>query len=121
MQFFTDEKQENIFLSIYEKEMQDAITINKIDLKTQEGATEKHLPVIVKKENTIEVVVGQTSHPMEEKHYISMICLKTNQGFHVVHLNHNNEPNHTFYLSKNEKPITAYAFCNLHGMWKQSI
>ncbi|MBQ7365179.1 MAG: desulfoferrodoxin [Clostridia bacterium] len=84
---------------------------------TTEAATEKHLPVIVKNENgTIEIVVGSTLHPMLPEHYIGWVAIETKEGNQRKVLT--GEPKVRFALTEGDELIAAYAYCNLHGLWK---
>ena len=67
--------------------------------------------------NKVLVLVGSTIHPMEENHYIMWIYLETNMGIKRVKLNPLDEAKATFALLDNEEVISAYAYCNLHGLW----
>ena len=78
---------------------------------------EKHIPVIQIDGNKVWVLVGSFVHPMEENHYIMWIYLETNMGIKRVKLNPLDEAKATFALLDNEKVISAYAYCNLHGLW----
>src|SRR5690554_3757527 len=47
---------------------------------TTEAATEKHLPVIKSKGNSVTVTVSTVSHPMIPEHFIEWIYLQTKSG-----------------------------------------
>ena len=47
---------------------------------TTDAAVEKHVPVITKNGNLVEVKVGSVEHPMAPEHYIEWIALRTKQG-----------------------------------------
>ncbi len=84
---------------------------------TTEAATEKHLPVITKNENGIvEIVIGSTLHPMLPEHFIGWVAIETKEGNQRKPLS--GEPKVTFALSDSDKLVAAYAYCNLHGLWK---
>lgn len=93
-----------------------------------DGDEEKHVPVVeltpLYDHETNEaatkaiVSVGSHPHPAELHHYIEWIALETNKGIHRVSLTSDDKPRATFYLAKDEKVIAAYAYCNLHGLWK---
>ena len=84
---------------------------------TTEAATEKHLPVITKNENGIvEITVGSTLHPMLPEHHIGWVVIETKEGAQKKNLS--GEPRVIFSLSENDELIAAYAYCNLHGLWK---
>lgn len=82
-----------------------------------EAATEKHIPVVEVNGNTVKITVGETFHPMEEEHYIEWIYLETNKGIKRINLNPGEEPIATFALLEGEQITSAYAYCNLHGLW----
>lgn len=87
---------------------------------TTEAATEKHLPVITKNENgVVEITVGSTLHPMLPEHHIGWVAIETNEGCQKKPLA--DEPKITFALSEGDTLIAAYAYCNLHGLWKTEV
>ena len=88
---------------------------------TTEAAGEKHLPVITVDGNKVTVTVGSTLHPMSEEHSIVWIYLETNLGGQRKNLSFDGEPKAEFVLSEGEKAVSAYAYCNLHGLWKTEI
>lgn len=88
---------------------------------TSEGATEKHLPVAEHTGNLVTVSVGSVAHPMSEEHSITFICLETEKGFQHVELKADSEPKACFALVEGDRPVAAYAYCNLHGFWKTKI
>ena len=89
-----------------------------LDPATSEGAGEKHLPVLSVEGNQVKVSVGAVSHPMEEKHSIAFIVLQTENGVQRKNLNPGDAPEAVFALVDGDKPVAAYAYCNLHGLWK---
>lgn len=88
---------------------------------TTEAAGEKHLPVITVDGNKVTVTVGSTLHPMTQEHSIVWIYLETNLGGQRKNLSFDGEPKAEFVLSEGEKAVSAYAYCNLHGLWKTEI
>lgn len=88
---------------------------------TTDAATEKHVPVVEVKGNTVKVTVGSTLHPMTEEHLINFVMLETSNGVHRVDLTAKDEPIATFALVDGEKPIAAYEYCNLHGFWMKEL
>jgi len=90
-----------------------------IDERTQEGAREKHLPVVEKTEKGFKVTVGSVPHPMEEKHYIQWIEVMADGKLYRQYLNPNEAPEAEFEI--NAKHIEAREYCNLHGLWKTSF
>lgn len=88
---------------------------------TSEGAAEKHLPVIEQNENEVIVKVGTIFHPMTEEHSIGWVYLETEKGGQRFILNPDEPPIAKFAIAKGDKPVAAYAYCNLHGFWKTEI
>lgn len=88
---------------------------------TADAAAEKHIPVISIEENDVTVKVGDVLHPMSEDHYIKWIYLETDKGIHRVNLRPEDEPYTTFALRTDETIKGAYAYCNLHGLWKKEL
>lgn len=88
---------------------------------TVDAATEKHVPVVEVKGNQVKVTIGSVIHPMLEEHHIEWIYLDTNQGGQRKSLEIGKEPVATFALAEGEKPLAAYEFCNIHGLWKTDI
>lgn len=82
-----------------------------------DAAQEKHVPVIQVEGDKVTVSVGSAAHPMLEEHFIGWIYLQTDKGGHRKALNPGDEPKAVYSLV-DEKPIAAYAYCNLHGLWK---
>ena len=94
----------------------DVLTAN-----TTEAATEKHIPVVEINGNIAKVTVGEVLHPMEEEHYIEWIYLETNKGIKRVNLKPGDEPVVSFTLAEDETVSSAYAYCNLHGLWLKEL
>ena len=82
-----------------------------------DAATEKHVPVIAYADNTVTVAVGEVEHPMTEAHHIAWVYLETTAGAQRKILPVEGAPFVTFALCEGEKPLAAYAYCNLHGLW----
>ncbi len=84
---------------------------------TEDAATEKHVPLVEKKDGIIKVTVGEVEHPMENKHYIEWIEVFTESDkTYRKYLKPEEKPIAEFYIS--EKIISVKAYCNLHGLWK---
>lgn len=88
---------------------------------TTEAAHEKHLPVITTAQNLVTVAVGSAAHPMVQEHFIQWICLETNLGRQRKALEPGQAPQASFALVEGEQPLAAYAYCNLHGLWKTEL
>lgn len=87
---------------------------------TVDASIEKHTPVVAVDGDTVTVTIGSVAHPMTEEHSITWVYLQTDRGGHRQCLAAGKEPVATFTL-RNETPIAAYAYCNLHGLWKTEI
>lgn len=87
---------------------------------TVEASAEKHLPVVAVENNVVTVTVGSAAHPMTEEHSILWVYLQTDKGGHRIRLTAGSKPVAKFCLC-DEKPIAAFAYCNLHGLWKTEI
>lgn len=85
---------------------------------TSDGAFEKHVPVVKTQGNLVKVEVGSVPHPMIPEHFIEWIVLETEKGFQQVKLTPSDAPEAKFALTEGDKVVSAYAYCNLHGLWK---
>ena len=84
---------------------------------TTDAAVEKHVPVVQKNGNLVEVSVGSVTHPMEEKHFIEWIALETKETTALKSLKPGDAPKAVFALTDGDDVVRAYAYCNLHGLW----
>ncbi len=87
---------------------------------TTEASQEKHLPVVTVSGEKVRVSVGSAIHPMTEQHSIEWIYLETEKGGQLWTLRPDEAPEAEFALA-NQRAIAAYAYCNLHGLWKTEI
>ena len=84
---------------------------------TTDAAQEKHVPVVKATGDTVLVDVGSVAHPMTEEHSIKFIALQTTDGYQFRKLSPTDAPKAEFKLASGVKPIAAYEYCNLHGLW----
>ena len=84
---------------------------------TTDAAVEKHVPVYTVEGNTVRVTVGAVDHPMLPEHYIEWVYLVTEKGVQSKCFKPGDAPVADFALV-DDKVIEAYAYCNLHGLWK---
>ena len=84
---------------------------------TEDGAYEKHIPVVEQNGNVVTVKVGEVTHPMLETHYIEWIMLQTNLGNQRKILKPGDAPVAKFALLEGEEVIRALEYCNLHGLY----
>lgn len=79
------------------------------------------VPVVKEHDDRIAVNVGEVDHPMTDKHYIEFIILETNEGWEQKTLKPGDDPSAIFAIKNSEQVIAAYAYCNLHGLWKKEV
>lgn len=92
--------------------------MEELNAHTSGDAAEKHLPVITKSGYRITVNAGTVAHPMEDAHHIDWIYLQTKHGGQRKRLAPSAAPAAHFVLTEDDEAIAAYAYCNLHGVWK---
>ena len=88
---------------------------------TTDAAQEKHVPKVKVEGDKVMVDVGEVEHPMQSEHFIQWIILETDQGYQKKDLKPETAPKAVFVLGPGEKPVAAYGYCNLHGLWKKEI
>ena len=66
------------------------------------------------------VSVGSVAHPMVEEHWIEWVWLQTSKGGQYKVIQPGQAPEAVFQLER-ETPVAAYAYCNLHGLWKTEL
>lgn len=85
--------------------------------KVESEGNEKHVPVIEKTDAGIRVKVGSIPHPMEDKHWISLIqVVKDGNVIVGKRLKPGDEPVAEFCMVDTDG-IKARAYCNIHGLW----
>ncbi len=85
---------------------------------TSDGATEKHVPVVEINNELVTISVGETLHPMTEEHYIMWIHVYSDAREYHFNLKPGDNPQVKFSKDINEEIKEVYAYCNLHGLWK---
>lgn len=93
-------------------------TMTLLKAKTSDDYAEKHVPVISRDGSHVTVTVGSVLHPMADAHRIDWIGLETDKGFHIIYLAVDAAPLAKFVPDEDEKIKAAYAYCNVHGLWK---
>ncbi|MBQ8685287.1 MAG: desulfoferrodoxin [Clostridia bacterium] len=83
-----------------------------------DAAQEKHVPVVTKKCKQVKVDVGSVAHPMTAEHLIEWVVVETAQGYQIKYLTAGSEPVCNFSLADGDSLVAVYAYCNLHGLWK---
>ena len=85
-----------------------------------DAAQEKHVPVVTKKCKQVKVDVGSVAHPMTAEHLIEWVAVETEQGYQVKYLTPDSAPVCVFSLADGDSLVAVYAYCNLHGLWKNN-
>ena len=85
------------------------------------GAGEKHTPVVDQDGQKVTVTVSEVLHPMQEDHWIEWVYLETDKGGYYRTFKAGEKPEAVFEIQPDEQPMDAYAYCNLHGLWKNEI
>ena len=114
MKFYKIDDQ--IVISDKELSVGTELTANTVD-----AAQEKHVPVIEVNNDVVTVKIGSVEHPSLPAHYIEFIVLVTSTGMQMKWLKPGDKPEATFALAAGEKPISAFEYCNLHGLWKAEV
>lgn len=90
-----------------------------------EAAVEKHIPVVERVDDcTVRVKVGSMAHPMTKEHHIDFIWLETEHGGQLRYLTHDGivqETAQAEFCTCKDPIVAVYAYCNLHGLWKNDI
>lgn len=86
-----------------------------------DASEEKHVPVIIQNDNNVKIVVGEEAHPMLSVHYIEWISIETTEGIQRKELLPESAPEAEFVLTESDELVAAYAYCNLHGLWKKEL
>jgi superoxide reductase len=84
---------------------------------SKDAAKEKHVPAASFDGATLRVKVGAVEHPMTEEHHINWVYLQTKRGGQRKRFEPGEKPEQAFTLIDDEV-LAAYAYCNLHGLWK---
>ena len=111
MKFYRNE--ESLLINLLGKNT----NLTEVVADTVEASFEKHIPVVEINGNEVKVVVGSVIHPMIDVHYIEVIAVETKKGFQIKYLNPGEAPVAVFNLVEDEF-VSAYAYCNLHGLWR---
>jgi superoxide reductase len=90
--------------------------MTKLEEKTADATTEKHVPLIEKTADGYKVTVGSTLHPMVAEHYIEYIELIADGISYKKFLQPGDSPAAEFCISAAK--VSAREHCNVHGLWK---
>ena len=87
--------------------------------KTADAGKEKHVPVVEKTATGIIVKIGAVPHPMEEKHYIEWVEVRTGENVYIQGFKPNERPEAEFPVTGTN--VKVRAFCNVHGLWTNKV
>lgn len=90
--------------------------MERMEAKTADAATEKHVPVVEAIDGGIRVTVGSVAHPMEDQHFIQWIEVLAGDKAYRQFLHPGQEPVAEFPLPA--EGVTVREFCNIHGLWQ---
>ena len=94
------------------------VPMEKLEAKTEDASTEKHVPFLEEEEGGVLVKVGQNqAHPMLENHYIKFIEILRKDRVCRLELKPDDKPE-GFFPVKKKDIIEVREWCNLHGLWK---
>lgn len=83
-----------------------------------DASKEKHVPIIDTNGDLVIVTVGKEMHPKTEEHHIEWIAIETKMGNQRKLIKPGNDPRVCFKLCEGDKVLNAYAYCNIHELWK---
>ncbi|MFV0499398.1 MAG: desulfoferrodoxin family protein [Bacilli bacterium] len=103
-------------------EVLDGKSISKLEEKTADTSTEKHVPFIEEVSDGYIVKIGEnTQHPMSEEHWIQFIELITDgDKVYRYFLTPSDKPEAYFKVEKGTT-VKAREYCNLHGLWANTL
>lgn len=89
-----------------------------VEKTAEEEGKEKHVPVLEIQDKHVTVKVGSEPHPMEEKHFISLIQLmRDGKVVEGMRLSPGKKPEASFCVESTDG-LYARIFCNIHGLWR---
>lgn len=89
------------------------------EVKTEDFVKEKHVPYIGRQDGGVLVKIGkEAAHPMTEEHYIVFIEICADGVLMRKYLKPGDAPE-AFFKTDAQK-ITAWEYCNKHGLWKSN-
>ncbi len=89
-----------------------------LEEKNKDLGNEKHVPVIQKNEEGVDIKIGSIPHPMTPEHYIEWIEVSTEKGESKKFLNPTDDKTAETKFPVKNKKVKSRAYCNVHGLWK---
>jgi superoxide reductase len=87
--------------------------------KTADAGKEKHVPVVEKSAKGILVKIGSIPHPMEEKHFIEWVEVRSGENVYIKGFKPGEKPEAEFCIS--DANAKARVYCNVHGLWTNKV
>lgn len=122
--FFRCERCGNIYAQVHDSGVQLVCCgepMKEIISGSTDAAVEKHVPVVNVENNKVTVTVGEAAHPMTEEHFIEWVSIETDEGNQRKQLKPGQDPVVAFAITKGDTVKRAYAYCNLHSLWKKDL
>lgn len=93
-----------------------------LEADTTDAALEKHVPAVKVEDDKLKVQIGETKHPMLDKHFITNIWVEYPDGtVEKTSLLPGEEPVAEFDIKDQHGTVKVYEYCNIHGLWKKEI
>ena len=86
---------------------------------TVDAAHEKHVPALSVDDGMLTITVGSVPHPMTDAHHIDWVCVA--DGDRTTRIKLAGAEAARAVVPVGDKPVTVYAYCNLHGLWSVSM
>lgn len=88
-----------------------------IERQTDVGP-EKHIPILEKTEEGINVKIGEDPHPMDEKHFIEWVEIIIDGESYIKFFEPGDKPETEFKLViPEDSSVKVREYCNIHGLW----
>ncbi|MGI6009044.1 MAG: desulfoferrodoxin family protein [Methanomethylophilus sp.] len=88
----------------------------KLEAQTAAPDENKHVPYYERQDGGVLVKVGKSAtHPMEPDHFITFIAIEADGVYMRKNLKPGDKPE--AFFKTDAKDITAYEYCNKHGLW----
>ncbi len=91
--------------------------MERLEGKTADAKTEKHVPVIEQIDGGYKVTVGSVPHPMADDHHIEWIELLADGNAFRRFLKPGDPPEAVFLVAEASE-VSAREYCNKHGLWR---
>lgn len=118
---FYDKKNDVLATSTHDLDKEEPKRYQPIEVKTQDGALEKHMPVVKIEGEWARIQIGSVLHPMTPEHYIKSVVVITTEECYYHNFKPTEEPISDLKLGCGEKIFAILTYCNLHGVWMKEL